>query len=84
MKIETQKPAEDGMGYYVAELEEPADSGKDPWGAEWYRDIDEWCKTTFGHQDLWGEEPCTGWKRMRNKYFFVDEDKLAWFLLRWL
>jgi len=79
VKIETHKPYSSGLGYYVAELEELG-TINDPW----YPDIDEWCENTFGQQDLWGEEPQTGWKRMGNKYFFVQEDKLSWFLIKWL
>lgn len=82
MKIEIHKSDSTGLGYYAAELEE-VDNSYDIWGIDWYPDIDQWCKDTFGQQDFWGEEPVTGWKRMRNKYFFVKEDQLAWFLIRW-
>ncbi len=80
MKIENYTAA----GYCVAELEEPDSVASDPWGIEWYPDIADWCERTFGHQDLWGEEPVTGWKRMRTKYCFVEKDKLTLFLIRWL
>ena len=83
MKIETHKPETTGMGYYVAELLE-LDTENDPWGRTWYPEIDAWCTDTFGQQDAWGEEPNTGWKCLRNKYFFVKEDQLSWFLIRWL
>jgi hypothetical protein len=68
-------------GYYVAELEEPHPAL--PWGQDWYPEIDQWCNETFGSEDLWGENPVNGWKRMRDKYFFIDEAKLSWFVLRW-
>jgi hypothetical protein len=68
--------------YYIAELDEPLPL-RDPWGQYWYPDIDTWCGETFGAGDLWGENPVNGWKRMRNKYFFTDEAKLALFVLRW-
>jgi len=83
VKIETHKPEYAGLGYYVAELEE-LDTPDDIWGIHWYTDIDKWCESTFGQQDIWGEEPVTGWKRIRNKYVFVKEDQLSWFLIRWL
>lgn len=83
MKIETLKPDASGAGYFVAELEEP-ELADDPWGYKWFPEIDKWCEETFGQQDLWGEDPQTGWKRMRNKYFFTEEDKLTWFMIRWL
>lgn len=85
MKIETQKPDSGGLGYFVAELEEPAWIDIDDiWGLRWFPEIDEWCENTFGPQDLWGEEPVSGWKRMRTKYVFVKEDQLSWFLIKWL
>jgi hypothetical protein len=83
MKIETHKAHATGMGYHVAELEEPWPDS-DSWGLHWYPDIDKWCEDTFGPQDLWGEKSVTGWKRMRNKYFFVEETTLSWFLIKWL
>lgn len=83
MKIETHKPESAGLGYYAAELEE-INTPDDIWGHKWYPDIDTWCEDTFGQQDLWGEAPVTGWKRIRNTYFFVKEEQLAWFLIRWL
>jgi hypothetical protein len=73
MSIQTEFNA----GYHIAELELP-----DAWPL--LPRIDEWCEQTFGAQDIWGEDPVTGWKRMRNKYFFTDEAKLNWFILRWL
>lgn len=72
-------------GYYIAELEFPTPGklAKDPYGHGWYPDIDAWCESTFGEMDLWGDEPQTGWKRMRSKYFFTDQKKLEWFVMRW-
>jgi hypothetical protein len=83
VKIETTKPGSGGFGYYTAELEEPTIQ-EDIWGVKWFPEIDKWCEETFGPQDLWGEEPVNGWKRMRNKYFFVDDSQLTWFLIKWL
>jgi hypothetical protein len=82
MKIETSSLQGD---YYIAELPEvpTVPHNNDPWFHESYTDIDQWCEETFGSQDFWGEEPVTGWKRMRNKYYFVDQSKLNWFVLRW-
>lgn len=72
-------------GYYIAELDLPApgEVAKDPYGSYWYPDIDAWCESTFGEMDLWGDEPQTGWKRMRNKYFFTEEKLMSMFVLRW-
>jgi hypothetical protein len=72
-------------GYYIAELvyPNPTEVADDPYGLDWYPDIDEWCEGTFGESDGWGEEPLNGWKRMRNRYFFTDEAKLNWFVTRW-
>jgi len=71
-------------GYYTAELDEPPWRPEmNFWGQDWYPNIDTWCEEVFGKGDLWGEEPVTGWKRMRNKYFFTDEKKLNWFVMRW-
>lgn len=71
-------------GYYTAELDEPKWTPRmNLWGQDWFPDIDQWCEDVFGKGDLWGEEPVNGWKRMRNKYFFTDETKLEWFVLRW-
>lgn len=83
MRIELLNPDNGGAGYYVAQLEEP-ETTVVPWGWDWYPDIDIWCETTFGQEDLWGQEPLSGWKRMRNKYFFVEENQLTCFILRWL
>lgn len=83
MKIRTSDLNGGNGGYYIAEIEEPDNPGNDIWGQEWYPDIDKWCAETFGAQDFWGIEPVTGWKRMRNKYFFDHQDKLSWFVIRW-
>ena len=48
-----------------------------------FQDVDAWCTATFGEQDLWGEDPVTGWKRMRNTYYFTDKSKKDWFVVRW-
>lgn len=86
MKIDIGKPDDTGWGYYVAELEIPeiTENHWDVYGSTWYHEIDQWCEDTFGVQDCWGEDSVSGWKRMRNKYFFVDKEKLSWFLIRWL
>ena len=72
-----------GGDYHVVELEDPIDNGHDLWYFEGYKDTDVWCEQTFGLQDLWGEPPVTGWKRMRNRYYFVGETKMSLFLMRW-
>jgi hypothetical protein len=79
MNIETRV---NSIGYYIAELKEPHPI-HDVWGQNWYPEIDTWCGETFGDQDYWGEDPVTGWKRMRNKYYFTDDRKLTLFVLRW-
>lgn len=71
-------------GYFIAELDEPQWRPElNLWGTGWYPEIDSWCENTFGPGDLWGEEPQTGWKRMRNKFYFTEEQKLEWFVMRW-
>ena len=72
-----------GGDYHIVELEDPIDKGHDLWYFDEYEDIDLWCEQTFGPSDIWGQEIETGWKRMRNRYFFVGEDKLNWFVTRW-
>lgn len=81
MHIKVLTPDTGGVGYYVAELDEPYPL---PciWET-WYPDVDEWCENTYGEEDMWGSPPLSGWKRMRNKYFFVEGDKLSWFLIKW-
>lgn len=70
--------------YRIVELEEPEwVSSINPWHHYDYKDVNAWCEQTFGPQDAWGAEPVSGWKSMRNRYYFVGEDKLNWFLLRW-
>jgi len=72
-----------GGNYHIVELEEPVDNSQDLWYFDEYKDTDLWCEQTFGPQDIWGRDIITGWKRMRNRYYFVGEDKLNWFVLRW-
>jgi hypothetical protein len=73
-----------GGDYHIVVLEEPEwVKGITPWYHDHYKDTDEWCEQTFGPQDIWGQQIDTGWKRMRNRYYFVSEDKLNWFVLRW-
>ena len=69
--------------YYIATLDIPELDYGDGYGRLWYPDVDKWCAETFGEADLWGDEPRNGWKRMQNKYYFVDEAKLNWFVLKW-
>lgn len=70
--------------YHIVELEEPEwIKDLNPWYHHHYKDTDDWCEKTFGPGDIWGEEPVTGWKRMRNKYFFTKESLRSWFVLRW-
>jgi hypothetical protein len=68
--------------YFVVTLPEGITAG-DPWGITWYPDIDSWCEQTYGTRDMWGEPPVNGWKRMRNKYYFTDDTKRLWFIMRW-
>lgn len=70
-------------GYYIAEFDEPDNIILDVWGHSWFPEGNEWCTKTFGESDVWGAEPVNGWKRMRNKYFFTEQKKLNWFVLRW-
>ena len=71
-------------GYYIAELDEQEVTDPiDTWGHSWYPEADDWCNQTFGPSDIWGEESVNGWKRIRNKYFFVEQSSLAMFILRW-
>lgn len=80
MNIQTYYSA----GYYIAELDElEVIDPIDAWGHQWYTEADAWCNESFGYSDLWGEEPVNGWKRMRNKYFFISKEERALFVLRW-
>jgi hypothetical protein len=73
-----------GDGYHIVELEEPEwVNDTNLWYHDHYKEVDAWCEQTLGAQDIWGSEPVTGWKRMRNRYYFVDKGKLSWFVLRW-
>jgi hypothetical protein len=71
-----------GDVYYTVTIDEDHQSG-DTWYEHSFQDVDAWCGQTFGEQDLWGEDPKTGWKRMRNRYFFTDKNKRDWFVLKW-
>lgn len=82
MKIEISDLNGGNGGYYIAELEEP-EGEVNIWGHGWYPEIDEWCTLTLGEEDYWGADPVNGWKRMRNKYYFTDKEKLSWFVIRW-
>jgi hypothetical protein len=83
MKIEIEKPYSEG-DYYIATLEEPRSQVvHDPFYFNEYNKIDAWCEQSFGTSDLWGENTHNGWKRMMNKYYFTDESKLNWFMMRW-
>lgn len=81
MKIEIEQYVNNE--YCIASLEEPDDCGNDLWYTGFYQDTDQWCEATFGPSDRWGEIPKNGWKRMRNKYFFTDNNKLTLFCLKW-
>ena len=73
-----------GDGYHIIDVEEPEwIRDINPWYHYDYKEVDAWCEQTFGSQDVWGSKPVTGWKRMRNRYYFVDKGKLRWFVLRW-
>lgn len=82
MIIETQSRTEQYWGYYTATIDEDHHDG-DPWYHDSFAEISSWCINTFGNEDLWGSKPKSGWKRMRNKFFFDDESKLNLFVLRW-
>jgi len=70
--------------YHMVDLEVPEwAKAMNPWYYHDFKEVDVWCEQTFGPQDIWGSDPVTGWKRMRNRYYFVGEDKLNWFVLRW-
>ena len=68
--------------YHVVELREDI---PDWWMSSKHtiQDVDTWCEHAFGASDCWGSEPVTGWKRLDNQYFFTDQNKLNWFVLRW-
>jgi hypothetical protein len=71
-------------GYYIAVVD---DLDHHLPGYGWvhggFRETDAWCEQTFGPSDIWGDPPVTGWKRMFNKYYFVDQSTLNWFVMRW-
>ena len=70
--------------YYIAELDEPTHvPGGDMYYSKDFPDTDHWCTETFGSQDMWGETPVSGWKRMRNKYYFITKSACELFVLRW-
>lgn len=79
MKLEKEQIGE----YFIASLDEADLPKDDPWYRDDFCGADAWCTDRFGPQDLWGEPPVTGWKRMRNKYFFTKEDQLTFFVLYW-
>jgi hypothetical protein len=81
MNIIIEPPVSD---YYIVQVDvTDAMLAEDPWGREWFPEIEAWCHQTLGQQDMWGEPVVTGWKRMRNKFFFADEDMLTMFKLVW-
>ena len=71
------------VDYYIVEIDEDPIWSGDVWYERSLQEVDSWCEQTFGDQDLWGETPVTGWKRMRNQYFFTDKSKRNWFVVRW-
>mgnify|MGYP003352725831 CR=1 FL=1 len=68
--------------YYTVEIMEDH-LPDDPWYHRSFPNVDTWCAETFGDQDRWGDEPVTGWKRMRNTYFFTEKSKMDWFVVKW-
>jgi hypothetical protein len=81
MEITVEPPVAD---YFILELAVTDEMiAKDPWGREWFSEIDQWCNDSFGEQDVWGQNPVSGWKRMRHKYFFTKEDMCSMFMIRW-
>ena len=80
----TIEDKQQGIDYYILQLEdEDIFESSDKWGHELFPEQIEWCRQTFGDEDIWGELPVTGWKRMRNKFFFTTEDQRTLFALRW-
>lgn len=71
-----------GGVYYTVTINEDHKEG-DAWYHQSFQDVDAWCTETFGEHDIWGNEPSSGWKRMRNVYFFTDKSKKDWFVVRW-
>ena len=72
--------------YYIAILpyhEVKQGSNTDLCRINWFPDVDVWCEQIFGKSDIWGEEPDNGWKCLHNKYFFTDDSKRTYFILRW-
>ena len=81
MKITIESPV---ANYFILEIViTDAMVAEDPWLVKQFPDIDQWCTDSFGEEDIWGEEPVNGWKRMRNKYFFTKEDMCSMFMLKW-
>ena len=72
------------MDYFILEIAiTDGMYAADPWGRLWFPEIYTWCNATFGKEDMWGAQPITGWKRMRNTYFFTSEEMMCMFKLRW-
>ena len=81
MKITVQPKVGD---YYILEVYvTDAMIAEDLWGLTWFPEIEDWCTDSFGDQDIWGENPISGWKRMINRYFFTKEDMCSIFILKW-
>jgi hypothetical protein len=68
--------------YHIVQILKECDPD-DLWYLKSFHDVDEWCSDTFGPQDIWGSDPTSGWKRMRNNYYFLDKQDLMIFVLKW-
>ena len=72
-----------GAGLYHTVTVEEDHLENDAWYDNSLNEVDAWCVETFGVSDSWGDTPYSGWKRMRNVYFFIDKSKKDWFVIRW-
>ena len=82
MNLRIQESNEDIDAYFIVAILEDH-LPVDPWYENSFPEVDKWCKETFGMQDLWGGTPKSGWKRMRNSYYFTDNSLRSMFVLRW-
>lgn len=71
------------VDYYFAELGEFVAPDRDIFCNIPMKPLEDWCESVFGEQDIWGSEPVSGWKRMRNTFYFTREELRDMFVLRW-
>lgn len=69
--------------YWAAAFEDFQYDKTDPYCHIPMAPIEDWCEDVFGEQDIWGSDPVTGWKRMRNVFYFTQESARDMFVLRW-